>query len=270
MVCSHPNWNEATTKILLDLCIAEKNQFNWSNRCLTKLGWQHVYRNFKQQTGLNLGSKQLQNKLNAMRRAFQSWKDMQAQSGLGRDKETGSVAADSSFWDDNEGETSSAKLPPFLDELYMLYGRDTQDKGTLLTAGGIREATPSVGTEANAHDFYMDPMAASSARNLSKRPTRKISVDSPPKKKSGSLEDYVRELSETVATRSQKRGDREQEELDRAMQLIEEDGIEEGSELYYQALYLCKNAVYRRAFTKMKMKEGRVNWIQFNWDRENK
>ena len=84
------------------------------------------------------------------------------------------------------------------------------------------------------------------------------------------MKDYVRELSETVATRSQKRGDREQEELDRAMQLIEEDGIEEGSELYCHALYLCKNVVYRRAFTKMKMKEGRLNWIQFNWDRENK
>nr|TKW24184.1 hypothetical protein SEVIR_3G035600v2 [Setaria viridis] len=99
-----------------------------------------------------------------------------------------------------------------------------------------------MGTEDNAHNFYLDPIAASSARNLSKRPTREISVDSPPKKKSGSLEDY----------------------------LIEEDGIEEGSQLYCQALYLCKNAVYRRAFTKMKTKEGRLNWIQFNWDRENK
>ncbi|XP_012702238.1 uncharacterized protein LOC105914554 [Setaria italica] len=190
MACCRANWDEATTKTLLDLCIAEKNQFNWSNRCLTKLGWQHVYRNFKQQTGLNLGSKQLQNKLNAMRRAFQSWKDLQAQSGLSRDKEIGGVAADSCFWDDDEGETSagaaqtsSAKPPPSLDELYMLYGRDTQDRGTLLMVGGIREATPSVRTEANAHDFYLDPMAASSARNLSKRPTREISVDSPPKRK---------------------------------------------------------------------------------------
>nr|XP_034569486.1 uncharacterized protein LOC117833990 [Setaria viridis] len=168
-------------------------------------------------------------------------------------------------------QTSFAKPLPFLDELYTLFGNTTQDRGTLLPAGGIHEATPSMGTEDDAHDFYLDPMAASSARNLSKRPTREMSVDSPPKKKSGSLEDYIRELSETVATRSQKCGDHEQEELDRAMQLIEED-IEEGSELYCQALYLCKNAVYRRAFTKMKMKEGRLNWnwIQFNWDRENK
>uniref|UniRef100_K3ZME6 Myb/SANT-like domain-containing protein n=1 Tax=Setaria italica TaxID=4555 RepID=K3ZME6_SETIT len=255
MACNRANWDEATTKTLLDLCIAEKNQFNWSNRCLTKLGWKHVYRSFNQQTGMNLGSK-----------AFLSWKDLQSQSSLGRDKQTGGIAADASFWDDDEGETSagaaqpsSVKSLPFLDELYTLYGYDTQDRGTLLTAGGIREVTPSVGTEANAH-----------AHNLSKRPSREISVDSPPKKKSGSLEDYVRDLSETVATRSQKRGDREQEELDRAMQLIEEDGLQEGSELYCQALYLCRNSMYRRTFTKMKMKEGRLNWIQFNWDRENK
>uniref|UniRef100_K3YYX3 Myb/SANT-like domain-containing protein n=1 Tax=Setaria italica TaxID=4555 RepID=K3YYX3_SETIT len=151
MASNRANWDESTTKILLDLCIAEKNQFNWSNKCLTKLGWKHVYRSSNQQTGMNLGSKQLHNKLNALRRAFLSWKDLQSQSGLGRDKQTSGVAADASFWDDDEGP------PPFLDELYTLYGRDTQDRGTLLTAGGIREATPSAGTEANAQDLYQDP-----------------------------------------------------------------------------------------------------------------
>ncbi|RCV11372.1 hypothetical protein SETIT_2G180500v2 [Setaria italica] len=76
-----------------------------------------------------------------MQRAFLSWKDLQVQSGLGCDKETGGVAADSTFWDDDEGETSagaaqtsSAKPPLFLDELYTF-----------------------MGTEDNAHDIYLDP-----------------------------------------------------------------------------------------------------------------
>uniref|UniRef100_K3ZLD9 Myb/SANT-like domain-containing protein n=1 Tax=Setaria italica TaxID=4555 RepID=K3ZLD9_SETIT len=239
MALNRANWDEGTTKTLLDLCIAEKNQFNWSNRCLTKLGWKHVYRSFNQQTGMNLASKQLQNKLNALRRAFLSWRALQTQSGLGRDKQTGGVDADPSFWEDEEAETSagaaqtssqpsSFKPPPFLDELYELYGHEPQDRGTLLMAGGICEATPSVGTEGNAQDLYQDPCLL-------------------------------------------KRGDREQEEMDRAMQLIEEDGLQEGSPLYYQALYLCtRNPGYRRAFTKMKTKEGRLNWIQFNWDMLNK
>ncbi|XP_012704447.1 uncharacterized protein LOC105915131 [Setaria italica] len=248
------------TKTLLDLCIAQKNQFNWSNRCITKLGWKNVYRSFNQQTGMNLGSKQLQNKLNALRRTFVSWRDLQIQSG--------GVAADPTFWEDEEVETSGGaaqpssqssfvKPPPFIDELYELYGCDPQDRGTLLTAGGIREATPSVGTEGNAADLYQDPMRASSAHNLSKRSSQEISVDSPPKKKSDSLEDYFRDISETVANRSQKCADREQEEMDHAMQLIEEDGLQEGSPLYCQTLYLCtRNPGYRRSFTKMKMKEG--------------
>nr|XP_034594716.1 uncharacterized protein LOC117856466 [Setaria viridis] len=215
---NHANWDEGTTKTLLDLCIAQKNQFNWSNRCLSKLGWKNVYRSFNQQTGLHLGSKQLQNKLNALRRTFLSWTALQNQSGLGHDTQTGGVAADPTYWEDDEADTSggavpprsqpsSVKPPPFLEELYELYGHDPQDRGTLLTAGDIREATPSVGTEGNAADLDQDPMPASSARNFSKRPAREFSVDSPWKKRSGSLEQYIRDLSESVAKRSQKCAD---------------------------------------------------------------
>ncbi|XP_004972117.1 L10-interacting MYB domain-containing protein [Setaria italica] len=141
---NHANWDEGTTKTLLDLCIAQKNQFNWSNRCLSKLGWKNVYRSFNQQTGLHLGSKQLQNKLNALRRTFLSWTALQNQSSLGHDTQTGGVAADPTYWEDDEADTSdgaapprsqpsSVKAPPFLEELYELYGHDPQDRGTLLT-----------------------------------------------------------------------------------------------------------------------------------------
>uniref|UniRef100_K3Y3H6 Myb/SANT-like domain-containing protein n=1 Tax=Setaria italica TaxID=4555 RepID=K3Y3H6_SETIT len=222
------NWDKGTMKTLLDLCIDQKNQFNWSNICLSKLGWKNMYHSFNQQTGLHLGSKQLQNKLNALRRTFLSWRALQNQSSLGHDTQTG-------------------------------------DRGTLLTAGGIRESTPRVGTEGNAADLDQDPMPTSSARNFSKRSAREFSVDSPQKKRSGSLEQYIRDLSESVAKRSQKHADRAQGEMYRAMQLIKEDGLQEGSPLYCHALYLCtKNPDYRRAFTKMKTKEGRLNWIQFN------
>uniref|UniRef100_K3YMM6 Myb/SANT-like domain-containing protein n=1 Tax=Setaria italica TaxID=4555 RepID=K3YMM6_SETIT len=236
MASSRANWDEATTKIFLDLCIVEKNQLNWSNKCLTKLGWQQVYRNFKQRTGLILGSKQLQNKWSTMRRSFMNWRDLQVQSGLDCDKHTDGVAADSTFWATDEG-TSTAKPPPFLDELYMLFGHTTQDRGTLLTTGGVRVATPSMGTEDTPADI---------------------------------LEDYVRKLSQTIAMRSQKRLSCEQEELDLAMWILEEDGIDEGSDLYCMVIYLCKNVVNRRDFIKMKTKESRLHWIQFNWERENK
>uniref|UniRef100_K3Y268 Myb/SANT-like domain-containing protein n=1 Tax=Setaria italica TaxID=4555 RepID=K3Y268_SETIT len=280
------SWDEGTMKTLLDLCIAQKNQFNWSNRCLTKLGWKNVYSSFRAQTGLYLGSKQLQNKLNNLRRTFLSWMALQKQSGLERNTQTGGVAADATYWEEDEKDTSggdapprskpssqptSVKPPPFLDELFELFGHEPQDRGTLLTARGIREATPSVGTEGNAADLDQHPLPASSARAMSKRPAREFSVDSPTKKRSDNLEQYIRELSDSVAKRSQQRADRARGEMVRCMQVLVEDSLQEGSPLYCQALYLCtKNPEYRTAFTEMTTKEGRMNWIQFNWDMLNK
>ncbi|KAK8462587.1 hypothetical protein SEVIR_1G230201v4 [Setaria viridis] len=97
---------------------------------------------------------------------------LQKQSCLGRDTQTGGVAADATYWEEDEEDTSggdapprsqpssqptSVKPPPFLDELFELFGHEPQDRGTLLTAEGIREATSSVGTEGNAADLDQDP-----------------------------------------------------------------------------------------------------------------
>ncbi|RCV19175.1 hypothetical protein SETIT_3G363100v2 [Setaria italica] len=99
-----------------------------------------------------------------MQRAFMTWRDLQVPSGLGLDKHTGGVVADSTFLVADEEETSAgaaqtstAKPPPFLDELYTLFGHTTQARGTLLTTGGVREATPSVGTQDNPADRHLDP-----------------------------------------------------------------------------------------------------------------
>ncbi|PUZ74926.1 hypothetical protein GQ55_1G106000 [Panicum hallii var. hallii] len=50
---------------------------NYNKRGLTRLGWQHVYRNFKKLTGLNYDNKQIQNKPTTMRRAFVNWRGLQ-------------------------------------------------------------------------------------------------------------------------------------------------------------------------------------------------
>jgi len=161
---------------------------------------------------------------------------------------------------------TSVKPPPFLDELFELFGHEPQDRGTLLTAGGIREATPSVGTEGSAADLDQDPPPASSARAMSKRPAREFSVDNPTKKRSDNLEQYISELSESVAV-----ADRTHEQIVRCLQLLKEDGIQEGSLLHCQAMYLCcKSAEYRSVLMGMTTKEGRMSWIQFYWDKFNK
>ncbi|RCV33833.1 hypothetical protein SETIT_7G114600v2 [Setaria italica] len=97
-----------------------------------------------------------------MRRSFMNWRDLQVQSGLGRDEHTGGVAADSNFWATDEGEISAgaaqmstAKPPSFLEELYTLLSHTTQDRGTLLTAGGVHEATPNIGSEDTPTDMKL-------------------------------------------------------------------------------------------------------------------
>lgn len=93
-------------------------------------------------------------------------------------------------------------------------------------------------------------------------------VDGPPKKKkSANLDDYVRDISETVVAWSSRdrRLSREQEELDLVVQILEQDGIYKGSDLYRKALYVCKDPINRWVFIKMKTREGRLHWIEFNW-----
>ncbi|KAJ1297332.1 hypothetical protein BS78_01G367300 [Paspalum vaginatum] len=105
MAPNRASWDDTTMKTFLDLCIAEKNRFNGNDKGLTNHGWQNVYRNFKQQTGQTFDSKQMQNKLVGMRRGYIQWCDLQNQTGLDRDKHTGGVADDDSFWE-TEQETN--------------------------------------------------------------------------------------------------------------------------------------------------------------------
>ncbi|KAL6644420.1 hypothetical protein ACP70R_016028 [Stipagrostis hirtigluma subsp. patula] len=64
MAAARAYWDKDVTKIFLDLCIAEKEKMNFNyKKGLNKVGWNNVYRNFRQQTGRTYSSKQLQNKL---------------------------------------------------------------------------------------------------------------------------------------------------------------------------------------------------------------
>ncbi|KAJ1264799.1 hypothetical protein BS78_08G029200 [Paspalum vaginatum] len=264
MASNRATWDERTTKLFLDLCIQEKNRFNANDK--------------GQQTGKKLDNKQLQNKLGGLRRAYITWRDLQSRTGLGRDTQTGGIAADDSYWaneegvheEEEEGDTSAAaancgKPPKFLEELELLFGRTTQDRGVLLSAGGVRGRTPNSGPEDHPEHTPTDLFQHSSDQYMSKRPMREESVDSPRKKMSTSLEVCLKDISEAVTRRSRKSID-DVEGQDQVRQILDADGISEGSQLYLRALYLCKNAVNRKQFVGMRTKEGREEWINFNWE----
>jgi hypothetical protein len=54
------NWDPATTRLFLHLCIAEKEKFNFSNQGLTKDGWRNVYRSSTETAGTIFTAKHVQ------------------------------------------------------------------------------------------------------------------------------------------------------------------------------------------------------------------
>jgi hypothetical protein len=79
---------------------------------------------------------------------------------------------------DPSTQASRGKPPPFLDELYTLFGRTTHDRGNLISAGGVCEPSHNYVSQ----DTPNDRVGCSNIRSSSKRTIREAIVDSPPKK----------------------------------------------------------------------------------------
>ncbi|KAJ1289527.1 hypothetical protein BS78_02G171300 [Paspalum vaginatum] len=133
---------------------------------------------------------------------------------------------------------------------------------TRLSAGGVRATNDAFGTP---RYILNDPFDKSSDRYRSKRPIKEETMDSHPKKMSPSIEDYLRGISKVVTRRSRKINNDDVDDQNKVRQILDDDSIQEGSELQLQALFLCKNAINRKRFIGMRTKEGREQWIQFNW-----
>ena len=99
MSTDRANWDDTTVRTFLELVIEQKNLLHWNQRGLTALGWANLYPAFTTATGLTYEKKQLQNKLNELKRAYFTWRDLQSHTGLGRDSHTGGVTVDPSFFE---------------------------------------------------------------------------------------------------------------------------------------------------------------------------
>ncbi|EEC83407.1 hypothetical protein OsI_28859 [Oryza sativa Indica Group] len=106
-------WDKALTKIFLDLCIAEKTKRNHNKKGRTNIGWQNLYRNFREQSGKNYDSKQLQNKFSTFKRQYKLWKSLKNKSGGGIGKRTPSSGSDDNLTpmsNDNVGLSSAGRV----------------------------------------------------------------------------------------------------------------------------------------------------------------
>lgn len=286
MAGQRADWDENTTKIFLELCIAEKEKFNFHNNGLTKQGWQNLYRDFRQQTGKNYDRKQLQNKFNTLKRTFKLWRKLKNKSGPGWDQNTGTITETPEWWADRIAENSAYEIfrnrgLAHEDELVNLFGSVDSEEGTMLCVGGCRDRTPSGGSDDNNIGDLPDDIIGrsednagrSSAGRVSRRSGKEQVVDSPPAKKSKSIEYYVERISESMIQRCRNETDamtRDEKELTELLEILEEDGVPQDSEVYFIAMDLLRIATRRAAFKRFTTSKERLAWLQWTWDNAKK
>ena len=85
-----------------------------------------------------------------------------------------------------------------------------------------------------------------------------------PHKKCCEVGEMLGKISDSIAARSSSRDrarNREQEEVDAAMRLLEDDGVPIPSDLYFTALKSFESSVLRREFLNMSDPEVRIPWL---------
>ncbi|TVU31309.1 hypothetical protein EJB05_22991, partial [Eragrostis curvula] len=93
------NWDHDSTKLLLELCLHEKEASNFNSKGPNSEGWYNIHSGMKAKYGDKFSPEQTYRKLASLKKAYTGWKHLQlSQTGLGRDPNTGAISADGSFW----------------------------------------------------------------------------------------------------------------------------------------------------------------------------
>ena len=139
----------------------------------------------------------------------------------------------------------------------------------LLASGGHhRERTPSTPSNETPHDMSQDPIGTHSVGQSSKQTNREHSINSPPSKKTVSIEECLEDLTQFIKNhRQQKAGSsKHDDKMAKVKQIMKQDGLPESDPAFACALVVFKNTVDRRNFLSMETKEGRMNLIEACWE----
>ena len=113
-----------------------------------------------------------------------------------------------------------------------------------------------------------DPVDLQSVGQSSKRSTREYSINSPPSKKSASIDDCLNDLTDIIKDHKlqKARTSKQEEEMDKVKKILKEDGLLESDAMFAHALIICRNTLHRRNLLTMETKEGRLNFLQICWE----
>ena len=59
---------------------------------------------------------------------------------------------------------------------------------------------------------------------------------------------------------------KQEEEMDKVVKIMKEDGLEESDVVYAKALIICTNTLHHRNFLIIETKEGCLNFLQICWE----
>lgn len=161
------------------------------------------------------------------------------------------------------------KMPKCLDQLVILWGHTPRDRGTLISSGGHhRETTPNKDSHDSPHEMSSDPFVVRSVGQSSKRTTRDYSVNSPRSKKSASIDECLNDITGLIKDHKiqKARTNKQEDEMEKVVKILKDDGVEGTDDVYIQALIICKDILDRRNFLSMKTKEGRLKFLKIYWD----
>ena len=130
-------------------------------------------------------------------------------------------------------------IPKCLDLLITLWGHTPHDRGSLLSSSGHHcERTPSNASHDNPHDISPDPVGVQSVGQSSKRSTRDYSINSPPSKKSASINECLNDQTNIIKDHKLQKVciSKQEEEMDKVVKIMKEDGVEEIDDVYTQVL----------------------------------
>ena len=78
------NWDDTETKLLLDMCLQEKEKLNFTQNGVTRDGWNNLYTHFPQ-----YDRRQVNNKLWTLKNNYLNWKKQLSPTRLDWDTQTG-------------------------------------------------------------------------------------------------------------------------------------------------------------------------------------
>ncbi|XP_020597865.1 L10-interacting MYB domain-containing protein-like [Phalaenopsis equestris] len=260
-------WEKETKIIFCDLCLKEIEMGNRPTTFFNKEGWQNIIKNFKKCTGREYDRLQMKNKWDQLKKNWKIWKDLKRGStSLGWDPVKRTIDAPEEWWTERLAVVPAAKKfkfcglePEFEEKLDRMFG------GVVTTCKYV--CTPNEagfgGTPDNvvfslstdSPEFHSQELPEIQSTNRSKRPH----VESRKKGGAASIRNQISYMIDSSNDTSHKV---QKTSINQVVKILEEDqDIAEDFDLYFFAVELLQDSVYRDFFTAI-AKERRVAYLR--------